>query len=291
MTEELAKAIQKREERLINYNGPDKVISSLEMKRLLQERRKTEVKFMSGYRNLDKLIDGFEGGEMIVISGPTKHGKSLFCQCLTENFYSEGIKSLWFSYELLPEQFLRKQPGNCVFYLPEIITSNALLWIDDRILEAKLKYDVRAVFLDHLHFLIDMEKLQNPSIEIGAIVRRLKRIAIEHNIVLFLVSHITKIPVGTDPTEANLRDSGMTACEADSTIMLTRRYDKEKKEYLNETKVTVCNHRRTGVMAKAIRLFFDKNMLWEDLPPTNPLELHKKVDAFEKEIGYDDLPF
>ncbi len=76
-----------------NYNEPDRVISSNEHLARLEEEVENEVKFYSLIPSLDRLIEGFEGGEMIVISGPTKMGKTSFCRTLTEDFETKGVRS------------------------------------------------------------------------------------------------------------------------------------------------------------------------------------------------------
>ena len=83
----------------------------------------------------------------------------------------QEIKSLWFSYELTPRQFIERFPDLPFFVLPLKLKAYALDWLQDRILEALTKYGIEVVFIDHLHFLFDMARSASASIEIGQIIR------------------------------------------------------------------------------------------------------------------------
>jgi len=181
--------IMKTEKELASYDKEDKVISFKEMQELAEKNKAHIFAVKSALPSFDGMIGGFEGGELNVISGKTGGGKTLFAQTLTKNFSDQGIRSLWFSYEMPPYNFLKRFPNIPEAYMPQILTAKDPRWIEARIWEAKLKYDTRIVFIDHLHYLVDMARMQNMSIEIGEIMRSLKKIAIKHNIVLFLIAH------------------------------------------------------------------------------------------------------
>ena len=86
---------------------------------------------------------------------------------------------MWFSYEVRQDNFLKtfgdKLP---LFYMPARLTENSVDWITRKIHEAKLKFEIKAVFVDHLHYLIDMNR-RNVSVEIGAVMRSLKKLALK----------------------------------------------------------------------------------------------------------------
>ena len=265
--DEIKKKLDK-ENKLSEYVGEDRVVSSIDMKKEYAESHYTEVHFYSRIPTLDKLIDGFEGGELIVISGPTKNGKTTFAQTLTKNFESQKVNSLWFSFEVPAKLLFKKFATAEKFYLPRRLYDKRLDWLEDRIIESKIKYQTKAVFIDHLHYLVDIEKIKNSSIDIGSVIRKLKIIAIEQNIVIFLLAHTTKIKFEEVPSEENVRDSSFIPQEADSTIMIWRQRSKNKKtrayEETGKTMLLVSNHRRTGVMSKSVELRFKDNLLFEN---------------------------
>jgi replicative DNA helicase len=250
------------EKRLSTYEGPDRVVKSTEIRQALAAQR-SPFSFKAKIPSLDDAIEGFEAGELVTISGLTGQGKTTFCQSLTWNFFLQNIPSLWFSFEMNYRQFLRKLPEELFCYLPLNLKTNKLMWIRDRIHEAKLKHDVRAVFIDHLHFLCDMAKLRNASLEIGAIVRGLKRIAVELNIIVFLIAHSTKIKFDEEPELDSIRDSSFIPQDSDIVLIIWRGKDKATGDFLNKNILKVVKSRRTGVMGKKIVLIYRDGLLWE----------------------------
>lgn len=241
---------------LKEYIGVDQVVTLAEQAEIMKVKKlETVFKVSANLPQLDHLLEGFEAGELVVVSGPAKNGKSLFCQTLTCQFSRQGIITLWFSYELTLRQFIARFPGKLPdVCLPAKMTDNTLLWIEDRIQEGIEKFGIKVVFIDHLHFIVDMERLRNPSLEIGVVLRGLKHIAIKHGIVIFLVAHIGKVEDGKRPTAANLRDSSFLTQEPDTVLMIWRR--KETKDGANDNRanVSVEMSRRTGVFNKKFQM-------------------------------------
>jgi replicative DNA helicase len=228
----------------------------------LIETKKPEVKLWSGIPTLDSLIGGFEGGELIVLSGVAKSGKTLLFQTLTQNFASDGIGTLWLSYELTPYQFLRRFNQLPDSYMPALMQTS-LPWVEDRIWEAKLKNGIKAVFIDHLHYLVDIARIRHPSLEIGSILRSLKSIAIRHNIVVFLICHSGKVRKGEIPTGEDIRDSSFVLQEPDTILVLWRVHDNPEKGIVGEARLSVELTRRTGVISRTVNLKKVKDHLCE----------------------------
>lgn len=256
-------AIKSAPKILKDYIGEDQMLI-LEELAAVQEAKKLDkvLRIDSTLAKLDAYLEGFEAGELIVVSGPAKSGKSLFCQTLTTRFSTQGIVSAWFSYELTLRQFLARFPGKLPdACMPAKMTDNTLFWIEDRVQEGIEKFGVKVVFIDHLHFLVDMLLLRNPSLEIGAVLRGLKRIAIKRNVVIFLVAHIGKIEDGKRPRASNMRDSSFLTQEPDTVLMVWRIED--TKDDKNISKVSVELSRRTGVFEKTVKLEKRGGMLYE----------------------------
>lgn len=93
--------LMKKISSLLDYKGDDEIVTSLDMQDII--RKQPDLKtFNSKIPSLDMAINGFEPGEVVAISGPTKGGKTLLGQTLTINFEQQNVNSLWFSYELTP---------------------------------------------------------------------------------------------------------------------------------------------------------------------------------------------
>lgn len=234
--------------RLSEYQGEDKIVTSYDMKAIIAEQPKV-IPIMSRLLQLDKYTGGFAPGELIAISGPRKAGKTLFSQTLTTNFAKQDVMSLWFSYELSSREFINRFPGELpIFVMPSKLKANSLDWLRERIIEGLVKYGIKCVFIDHLHFLFDLARMRNTSIEIGQVIRTLKTMAIEMNITIFLMCHTAKLDPYTEPGDDGIRDSSFVSQESDAAIMIWRNVESD-----NEAWLKVCFHRRTGILEKKIR--------------------------------------
>jgi replicative DNA helicase len=239
----------------LSYNGVDRVVPSAEF-RELNKSKSEPVKFKTGFPGLDKLIDGVMLGELIVVSGPTKHGKSTLCLTLARNLEKMGHKTLWFSFEMPADILLCQRYKDLQTHVPLKTFSGDMKWIKDRIIEGYMKFGTRIVFLDHLHFVADIFRMRNPSLEIGVVMRSLKSFAVEQRIVIFLVAHTGKLDRENmrPPSEQDIRDSSFITQEADGTLMVHRFFLPKSGNKLmisdSQSQVIVCNHRRTGVMGK-----------------------------------------
>ena len=193
------------EKELAEYEGKDRVISFAEKKKEFSEQPKG-FSIHCGFFKLDDLIDGFVEGELVLVSGRPKSGKTLWLQTLTSHFAGVGEKVLWFSYEVPARQFLDSFPELPEGYMPRQVEMANIWWLEERILESKLKYGTRIVMVDHLHYLVDMSRLRNASLEIGNVYRRLKLLAIKHKVIIFLISHLRKVEAGVEPQGEDIRD-------------------------------------------------------------------------------------
>lgn len=263
-----------KEKELLNYDGPDRVVSSVEFWDIIKSRPKPQI-HLTGLGALDQAIGGFVPGEVIVISGPTAMGKTTLCETILANLCAQGKTALFLTYEVTPERIVErhKDPGS-VIYLPLEHKAKDLDWLKDRVWEAKLKhpYGLSAVFIDHLHYVVDMAAKQNMSLEVGATMRFLKgNIALELKIPVFIVCHVSKIPFGEKPNMNHLRDSSFVAQEADTVLMICRKNDRDmtgkpfKFMSLDQglATLTIEKARRTGTMGREIDLYKEGTVLKE----------------------------
>lgn len=234
------------ETKLAEYDGKDKVVSSIEILKQIEAEGIKYIEIKSGMPSMDDTLGGFEGGEVTVISGISGNGKTLMAQTLTINFEEQAIPCLWFSFEVLARSFLRSF-GNSLplFYMPTQLKINSLNWLEARIQESILKYGVRVVFIDHLHFLIDIKTRHNISLEIGFVMRTLKRIAIKYNLCIFLIAHTTKIRPEKELDLEDTRDSSFVGQEADNVLMIWRKKDTDTEAYIK-----IVKNRKKGLYKK-----------------------------------------
>jgi len=248
---------------LKEYAGDDRIISAFEFLANQKEQPHT-TPYCSLIPRLDNLIEGFQPGELITISGPTKNGKTLLGQTITKNFYHQQIISLWFSFEVPAKQFISQFGKDLpLIYMPAILKAASLPWLKERILEAKAKYNIKAIFIDHLHFLFDLMASKNTSLQIGQVIRTLKSIAIEQELVIFLMAHTQK---GDGDSYSHIRDSSFVSQESDSVLLVKRSPNTKKK---TEGFVIVEFHRRTGVLREIVPIIKIGNF-FEELSADQP---------------------
>jgi replicative DNA helicase len=236
---EQAESLERLKEVAKVYNGEDKVIP---FEDIVQKIKKgdNEEKIMSGWQGLDDILKGFRYQQLIVVSALTKSGKTSFLMDLTTRI--QEYHPLWFAFEESAEELIRKyvdrgeEPPRA--YTPEITRGNAMDWLESKIVEAIAKYNTRIVFIDHLDFVVSF-KAENHHLNIAQAMRDLKGLAKKWNIVIFLVAHLTKAKMDTQPTIEDLRGSASIGQEADTVILLWRETKREDGQVVITDNVNV----------------------------------------------------
>lgn len=252
--ENVAKLIE-FEQKLKKYAGDDRIEPADVLLSEATMNRATIFSAKSKIPALDKDLGTFEEGELTVIAGPTGSGKTTLAQSLTMSFIEQNLQPVWFSFEMPWRQFLsRFHPDHLPrFYGPVRLSQKSLSWIETRIWEAKIKYGCSIVFVDHLHFLLDLGRVKNASMEIGEIVRKLKRIALKHNLIFFLIAHTVKVRGDQEFGLGDVRDSGLIEAEADNVLYIWRDRGKENRSILK-----VAKNRKHGIIEKKIPLILTR---------------------------------
>ena len=275
-TKEKLKQQSREYEILGQYKGEDRMILAKELYEEVKSENDNSILIKSKIPQLDKLIGGFVPGQLVVVSAPTGMGKTTFCQTLTTKFLEQDIKSAWFSYEVGVQEFLDKFQEIPACYMPRQIKQNSVQWIETRIKESVAKYDTKVIFIDHLHYLLEMQKMaqaKSISLLIGMLMRELKRIAIENNIVIFLVSHMKKSVYSSEedvPDINDLRDSSFVGQESDIVLFIfrmawdnldeetLRQYPRNDEFYSHLSVLKVAKNRRTGSLGGTKLIFENK---------------------------------
>lgn len=240
---------------LKTYEGEDSITSSLDMIEQF-DKLPDIIPLKSGLKTLDEWCEGFVDGELAVITGKPKMGKSLFVRTLIDGFSRQMITPLVFTYEEQPRQFLGNFDNggrDILFHLPRKLRSGDIFWLMDRMMEAKMKKNTRVVFIDHAQYLYEMASTSD-SLSVGSVCRNLKDIAREENFIVFLIWHAHKARVEglEDLDQSMLRDSGMTAGELDHLFIMYREVRSDGITQIDESYVHIECTRRSGVWKKVI---------------------------------------
>lgn len=217
----------------------------------IQEKKGKLTGIPSGFADLDRMTNGFQKKDLIVLAARPSMGKSALAVNIAEYCGAKSIPVGIFSLEMATSQLIfrliasrSKVPSNRIrsgTYVEADYAkiSNALgglselpIYIDDisaqTALELRAKarvmkrdHAIQLLIIDYLQLMQSGERVENRNLEIGQITRGLKIMAKELDIPILLLSQLNRQLEGRSekrPTMGDLRDSGQI--EADSDIIL-----------------------------------------------------------------------
>lgn len=234
----------------------------------------------TGFSNLDRVVDGFFMGQLVLLTGKRGEGKSTLMGQLMAEALNQGYKVLAYSGELPGYQFKRwldfqlAGPQNVLttynvysdprYSLEEDTVQRLNRWYYDNaflydnnslngdeyesLLETIEKtiqrYGVKLVCVDNLMTAIDVASADSQYIQQSQFVRSLKQIAVRYNVVVLLVAHPKKTDGKVTDNDAVFGSSDITN-RAD--IVLS--YVKNAEGEAPGGKVFVMKNRMTGKLA------------------------------------------
>ena len=223
---------------LYDYSGEDAVIPSGELLEIEKVKWQDFPKYRTFFHGYEDFIGATIPGELNIFSGTTGGGKTTLLKSMSMDYASQGINVLWFSFEMTNYSFLQDFSEESLehIFMPKLIPTKQLDWLEDRIIEAQAKYGVKAIFVDHLHYLLDLGKIGHPSLEIGGLMRNLKLLTTNLNIITYLIAHPMKVKADTELGTGDVRDSSFIEQEADNVAYLFRLKGSVNKTILKVTK-------------------------------------------------------
>lgn len=293
-----------------DFDHETRVLPIFEAAKLLEDERGTQQKIGLGFDAFSKIMNGgVTPGDLVVISGKSGHGKTFFSQTLCYNFNIAKVPQLFFSYEMeiteianrfkemgLNEQFLA--------YCPMKLKGGQIDWIEKKVNEAILRYDVKVVFIDHLGFLAPKlsgdNAERNFSVYLGQICRQLKLLALEKGIIIFLLAHVRKTREELDIDD--IAHSSGVAQEADFVFMIERDkikssasgktvsgearrvnfFESDGEIFTKYSKIALVKNRRTGI-SKFIKCEVIDGRLQDvnQAPPIDPINAVNTAEVAE----------
>lgn len=256
-----------------------------DIKNILSFEKKKCFITSTGYKELDKIIGGFESSRLYIIGSRPAMGKSAFMLNLAKNLVDDGKNVLFVSLEMtmnrLAERYFalnadvlrhRLEDGTLTEEEFERVKNQAMtdrLYfygdtnndIDEiyKTIESSVKNNnVQIVFIDYLQLIKTSAK--NKSFQTDDIIKILKKLAMQLDIAIIISSQLTRAVeerVGHIPILTDLRNSGSIEEDADCVMFVYRKeyYDPHNRPGLIE--IIVSKNKYNGQLEK-IWLHWDK---------------------------------
>jgi replicative DNA helicase len=273
------------------------------------DTKKTVTGISSGFKDLDEILTGFHGSELIILAARPRMGKTAFGLNIINNIaLKEKKAALFFSLEMPAHQLgmrmlcieamvdsQRVRTGHIsAEELNKIVNASAKLskasiYIDDtpamNIFEIRAKArrlaqkeDLGIIVIDYLQLISSISKVER-HLQIAEISRFLKQLARELDVPVFALSQLSRaVESRTDqiPTLSDLRESGSIEQDADVVLFIYREdIVKKDSERKGEADIIVAKQ-RNGPMG-TISLYF-----WEKYTKFGPLS--KEHISYEEAI-------
>ena len=208
----------------------------------------------SGFRNIDRIINGFGPGEFAILAGRPSMGKSALMLDIALKIATTGIGVLIFTLEMTEDALLERalcsvadcslaaakgdilnQGGwdkiyaatNEIEKLPIILCNTADTPEKQIALTRRLKktHNIGIVFVDYLQLMHAGRKSESRQQEITTISRKLKRLAITEQLPVIALSQLNRQVESREnhrPRMSDLRESGSLEQDADLVLFISR---------------------------------------------------------------------
>lgn len=249
-------------EQLKNALSDDNVVH---IKDAILKEGKYTTPYPIGYDIIDDAMKGgVREGNLIIMTGLSGDGKSTTLQGISVNLSNNGNNCLWFSYEMLIDDFYArfKEMGcnceNLKLYIPKQMTSGNLGWVQKKIKEGLEKFNTKFIFIEDTDDLIPMEKIRNSDqerIRLKNVCVELKHLAKRLEIIIFLVHHLKKV-YGRAAEMQDLKESASVFQKADFVLTVERYVEivsiggRKTEVMTGESAIRILKNRITGQKVK-----------------------------------------
>lgn len=261
---------------------------------------------MTGYLELDDMLNGLQNGEMVIVAARPSMGKTAFAMNLIENIaMGEGrmgcaVFSLEMSKQQLAQRMLcslsridahkvRRGLMNNEEYIQmaQVVASlsKVPIFVDDspgltplelraKARRLKLKHDIKCIMIDYMQ-LMDNPGPESRQQQISEISRAIKSVARELYVPVIALSQLNRQSEGRDghrPRMSDLRESGSIEQDADVIMLLHREdyYRMSEPDFQpdNIAEVIIAKQ-RNGPTGTVKLLFQNKTTRFENLSAQN----------------------
>ena len=232
----------------------------------------------TGFADLDELVNGFSGGQMIIVAARPAVGKSTLALdfCRSASIHN-NLTSVIFSLEMskseitmrllsaeakIPLNNIRKGPMTDDDWNklgPKMgQVSGAPMFIDDspnmtmmeiraKARRLKQRHDLKLIVIDYLQLMTSGKKVESRQVEVSEFSRQIKLLAKELDVPIVALSQLNRGPEQRSdkrPMMSDLRESGSIEQDADIVMLLHREdiYERESPR-AGEADIIVAKHR------------------------------------------------
>jgi replicative DNA helicase len=236
----------------------------------------TPLGISSGFHDLDRMLNGFRGGEFIVIGARPAMGKTAFALNIAYNIASQGKNVLFFSLEMNKKQIVPRifsmisgvplghiingmvddedaEKITTAFLkdaevLKKILIDDSSIYLTDIVKAAYITEKVDIIIIDYLQLIKTQNKNQMRYQELADISVTLRNLAKELDVPVITLAQVNReVEKKADkrPSLADLRESGDIEATADVVMFLHREgyYKKDKNVDDNAVEVIVAKNR------------------------------------------------
>lgn len=200
----------------------------------------------TGYPKIDDLMGSFLPGEIMTLGGDTGHGKSIFAMNVAQNAFKASLRPVLFVTLELTEDQARERfyelSGDDRDYTGILVQkSPAVEYRDiDIIMKRAKSEDVCLVIIDHLHFF--SRNQDNQTSELSRIMKHFKECAVENELPVMVLSHVTPKREYSDSGEVtrvhrpglhNFKGSSSIEQDSDMVAFVYRNQEPDKTHILD----------------------------------------------------------
>lgn len=181
--------------------------------------------FGCGLPYFDEATMGFRGGELIIIAAPSNFGKTMVAMNIVAQIAANTLKKVvMITMEMTPAEVSTRLYNMVDKADHETLKENFVIQTELSVSAEHVKAIVKKhkpdiLLIDHLGFLSKQEPGSEERQQIDTAMAKIKRLAINENIPIILISHVSKTRSGSSG-EATVSDlKGSSAIEQDSDIV------------------------------------------------------------------------
>ena len=257
----------------------------IEKKRL--QGTKYDYKYFTGIFDLDEVTNGLHEEELTIIGARPGVGKTTFALQIAQKIAKQGTAVAIVSLEMSDTQVVQKlisrvanvdsnklRTGNLNIQEQEKVAiaegeiSDLPFFINTRVRniqeietyarKLKNKNDLGLLIIDYIQLVKSKNKFNSREQEVAEISRSLKLLSLELKIPIIGLCQLNRNAARTEPTLADLRESGAIEQDADNVIFLYKENENEEQQLVENIVIDLQKQRAGGLTKVTVR--FDKKV-------------------------------